>query len=121
MNILSKDLRITGNLEGLVIPVIEPLGYPHGWAGETVKRIRDAVTVDCGQSQLKSTVISDVLTCGGLSQGKEAVTETPDSVFWLHRKLIHNITMEYLEHEVQTWNPSSKQKRCTALFSPKSR
>ena len=25
---------MTGKLEGLVIPVMEPLGYPHGWAGE---------------------------------------------------------------------------------------
>ena len=37
-------------------------------------------------------------------QGKEVVTPAPDHVFWLRRNLIHNITMEYLEHAV-VWGP----------------
>lgn len=89
---------MTGKLEGLVIPVMEPLGYPHGWAGEIAKRIQDAVPADCGQLVLNFESITDVLTCGGLWQGKEVVTPSPDHVFWLRRKLIHNITMEYLEY-----------------------
>jgi hypothetical protein len=103
-NILSKDMKMTGKLEGLVIPVLDPLGYPHGWAGETAKRIQDAVPGDCGQLVLTSTAISDVLTCGGLWQGKEVATPVPEHVFWLRRNLTHNITMEYLEHAV-VWGP----------------
>lgn len=79
---------MTGKLEGLVIPVMEPLGYPHGWAGEIAKRIQGAVPADCGQLVLNSESITDVLTCGGLWQGKEVVTPSPDHVFWLRRKLI---------------------------------
>lgn len=103
-NILSEDVKMIGKLEGLVIPVMETLGYPHGGAGEVAKRIQDAVPADCGQLVLNSESISDVLTCGGLCQGKEVVTPSPDHVFWLRRKLIHNITMEYLEHAV-VWGP----------------
>lgn len=61
--ILSKDIKMTGKLEGLVIPVMEPLEYPHGWAGEAAKCIQDAVPADCGQLVLNSTTITDVLTC----------------------------------------------------------
>lgn len=68
-NILSQDVKMTGKLGGLVIPVMKPLGYPHGWA-------REAVPVDCGQLVLNSTAISDVLSCRGLWQGKEVVAPT---------------------------------------------
>jgi hypothetical protein len=95
---------MTGKLEELVIPEVGPLGYPHGWTGEVVRRIQDAIPPDVGQLVLTSKSISDVLTCGGLWQGREIVTAMPDSVYWLQRKLIHDITMEYLEHAV-IWGP----------------
>jgi hypothetical protein len=90
-NILSKDVKMTGKLEGLVIPVLDQLGYPHGSAGETAKRIQDAVPRDCGQLVLTPSAISDVLTCGGLWQGKEVATPAPEHVFWLRRNLIHTL------------------------------
>ncbi len=40
----------------------------------------------------------------GLWQGEEEVTPSPAHVFWLRRKLIHNITMEHLEHAM-VWGP----------------
>lgn len=33
---------MAGKLEGLVVPVMEPLGYRHGWAGEVNRRIAEA-------------------------------------------------------------------------------
>jgi len=67
---------MTGKLEGLVIPVMEPLGYPHEWAGQAAMHILDAVPVDCGAVELNSTVHSVVLTCGGLWRDRDELAPT---------------------------------------------
>jgi len=42
-------VKITGKLEGLVIPAVKPLESPHGRAGEVSRRLQDSVPPDVGQ------------------------------------------------------------------------
>ena len=88
---------MTEKLAGLVIPVLEPLGYRQGWGTATVARIRQEIPEDVGRLTLCQQNIDDVLTCGGLWQGKEVATEIPAHVFSLHRELVVRVTKEYLE------------------------
>ena len=88
---------MTEKLAGLVIPVLEPLGYRQGWGTATVARIRQEIPEDVGQLTLRQQNIDEVLTCGGLWQGKEVATEIPAHVFSLHRDLVVRVTKEYLE------------------------
>ena len=88
---------MTEKLAGLVIPVLEPLGYRQGWGTATVARIRQEIPEDVGQLTLRQQNIDEVLTCGGLWQGKEVATEIPAHVFSLHRELVVRVTKEYLE------------------------
>ena len=88
---------MTEKLAGLVIPVLEPLGYRQGWGTATVARIRQEIPEDVGRLTLRQQNIDEVLTCGGLWQGKEVATEIPAHVFSLHRELVVRVTKEYLE------------------------
>ena len=88
---------MTEKLAGLVIPVLEPLGYRQGWGTATVARIQQEIPEDVGRLTLRQQNIDDVLTCGGLWQGKEVATEIPAHVFSLHRDLVVRVTKEYLE------------------------
>jgi hypothetical protein len=90
-------MEMTKKLAGLVIPVLEPLGYRQGWGTATVARIRQEIPEDVGQLTLCQQNIEEVLTCGGLWQGKEVASEIPAHVYLLHRELVVRVTKEYLE------------------------
>jgi hypothetical protein len=60
---------MTEKLAGLVIPVLEPLGYQQGWGMATVARIRKEIPDDVGRLTLRQQNIDEVMTCGGLSAG----------------------------------------------------
>jgi hypothetical protein len=70
-------------MAGLVNPVLEPLGYQQGWDMTTVVRIRREVPDDVGRLTLYQQSIDEVVTCGGLWQGREVATEIPARVFLL--------------------------------------
>ena len=91
---------MTEKLAGLVIPVLEPLGYQQGWGMATVARIRQEIPDDVGRLTLRQVNIDEVMTCGGLWQGREVATEIPAHVFLLRRDLIVRVAREYLEAAV---------------------
>ena len=66
---------MTEKLAGLVIPVLEPLGYQQGWGMATVARIRKEIPDDVGRLTLRQQNIDEVMNCGGLWQGREVATE----------------------------------------------
>ncbi len=84
-------------LAGLVIPVLEPLGYQQGWGMATVARIQREIPDDVGRLTLRQQNIDEVVTCGELWQGREIATETPAHVFILRRDLFVRVAREYLE------------------------
>jgi|DEB19_MinimDraft_3_1074340.scaffolds.fasta_scaffold00568_8 hypothetical protein len=91
---------MTEKLAGLVIPVLEPLGYQQGWGMATVARIRKEIPDDVGRLTLRQQNIDEVVTCGGLWQGREIATEIPAHVFLLRRDLFVRVAREYLEAAV---------------------
>jgi hypothetical protein len=91
---------MTEKLAGLVIPVMEPLGYQQGWGMATVARIRQEIPDDLGRLTLRQQNIDEVVTCGGLWQGREVATEIPAHVFLLRRDLFVRVAREYLEAAV---------------------
>ena len=91
---------MTEKLAGLVIPVLEPLGYQQGWGMATVARIRQEIPDDVGLLTLRQQNIDEVVTCGGLWQGREIATEIPAHVFLLRRDLFVRVAREYLEAAV---------------------
>lgn len=91
---------MTEKLAGLVIPVLEPLGYQQGWGTTTVTRNRKEIPDDVGRLTLRQENIDEVLTCGGLWQGREVATEIPAHVFLLRCDLIVRVAKEYLEAAV---------------------
>ena len=91
---------MTEKLAGLVIPVLDPLGYQQGWGTATVARIRKEIPEDVGRLTLRQENITEVLTCGGLWQGREIATEIPAHVFILRRDLFVRVAREYLEAAV---------------------
>ena len=91
---------MTEKLAGLVIPVLEPLGYQQGWGTAAVARIRQEIPKDVGRLTLRQENIDEVLTCGGLWQVREVATEIPPHVFLLRRDLIVRVAKEYLEAAV---------------------
>jgi hypothetical protein len=91
---------MTEKLAGLVIPVLEPLGYQQGWGMATVARIRQEIPDDVGRLTLRQQNIDEVMSCGGLWQGREVATEIPAHVFLLRRDLIVRVAREYLEAAV---------------------
>ena len=95
---------MTEKLEGLVIPVLEPLGYQQGWGMATVARIRQEIPEDVGRLTLRQQNITEVLTRGGLWQGREIATEIPAHVFILRRDLVR-VALEYLEAAVINEDP----------------
>ena len=68
---------MTEKLARLVIRAFEPLGYREGWGTATAARIRQEIPEDMGQLTQCQQNIDEVLTRGGLWQGKEAATEIP--------------------------------------------
>ena len=54
--------------------VLEPLGCRQRWGTATVARIRQEIPEDVGQLTLRQQDIDEVLTCGGLWQGREIAT-----------------------------------------------
>jgi len=91
---------MTEKLAGLVIPVLEPLGYQQGWGMVTVARIRQEIPDDVGRLTLRQQNIDEVMSCGGLWQGREVATEIPAHVFFLRRDLFVRVAREYLEAAV---------------------
>jgi hypothetical protein len=91
---------MTEKLAGLVVPVLEPLGYKRGWGMSTVSRIREEIPEDLGRLMLRQEDINSVLTCGGLWQGKEVASDFPAHMFMLRRDLVVRIAKEYLEAAV---------------------
>ena len=91
---------MTEKLAGLVIPVLEPLGYQQGWGMATVARIRQEIPDDVGRLTLRQQNIDEVMSCGGLWQGREVATEIPAHVFFLRRDLFVRVAREYLEAAV---------------------
>lgn len=91
---------MTEKLAGLVIPVLEPLGYQQGWGMATVARIRQEIPDDVGLLTLRQQNIDEVVTCGGLWQGREIATEIPAHVFLLRRDLFVRVAREFLEAAV---------------------
>ena len=91
---------MTEKLAGLVIPVLEPFGHQQGRDTATVARIRREIPDDLGRLTLRQQNIDEVLTCGGLWQGREVATESPAHVFILRLDLIVRVAREYLEAAV---------------------
>ncbi|MEY3805718.1 MAG: hypothetical protein RIR69_530 [Actinomycetota bacterium] len=91
---------MTEKLAGLVVPVLEPLGYKRGWGMSTVARIREEIPEDLGRLTLRQEDINSVLACGGLWQGKEVSSDFPAHMFMLRRDLVVRIAKEYLEAAV---------------------
>ena len=91
---------MTEKLAGLVIPVLEPLGYQQGWGMATVARIRQEIPDDVGRLTLRQQNINEVMSCGGLWQGREIATEIPAHVFILRRDLFVRVAREFLEAAV---------------------
>ena len=91
---------MTEKLAGLVIPVLEPLGYQQGWGMATAARIRQEIPDDVGRLTLRQQNIDEVMSCGGLWQGREVATEIPAHVFFLRRDLFVRVAREYLEAAV---------------------
>ena len=91
---------MTEKLAGLVIPVLEPLGYQQGLGIAIIARIRQEIPEDVGRLTLRQENIDEVLTCGGLWQGREVAAEIPAHVFLLRRDLIVRVAKEYLEAAV---------------------
>ena len=46
-------MKMTEKLAGLVIPVLEPLGYQQGWDTATVARIHKEILDDAGRLSLR--------------------------------------------------------------------
>jgi hypothetical protein len=97
---------MTEKLAGLVIPVLEPLGYRQGWGIAAVARIRQEIPEDVRQLTLCQQNIEEVLTCGWLWQGKEVATEIPAHVYLLHCELVVRATKEYIERQSPLRLPS---------------
>jgi hypothetical protein len=91
---------MTEKLAGLVIPVLEPLGYQQGWGMNTVDLLRQEIPDDVGRLTLRQQNIDEVMSCGGLWQGREVATKIPAHVFILRRDLIVRVAREYLEAAV---------------------
>ena len=66
----------------------------------TIARIRQEIPDDVGRLTLRQQNIDDVVTCGGLWQGREIATEIPAHVFLLRRDLFVRVAREYLEAAV---------------------
>jgi len=94
---------MAGKLEGLVVPVMEPLGYRHGWAGEVNRRIADAAHGAPGVLELTSADVHRVLTCPGWWEATRSTEPIPPNIIDLHRGLIVDIAKAYLE-ENAVWS-----------------
>jgi hypothetical protein len=66
----------------------------------TVARIRQEIPYDMGRLTLRQQNIDEVVTCGGLWQGREVATEIPAHVFIPRRDLFVRVAREYLEAAV---------------------
>ena len=88
---------MAGKLEGLVVPVMEPLGYRHGWAGEVNRRIAEAAQNAPAGLELSWNDVDRVLTCPGWWEATRTTDPIPPNIVDLHRGLIVDIAKAYLE------------------------
>jgi len=75
---------MAGKLEGLVVPVMEPLGYRHGWAGEVNRRIAEAAQGAPVGLELGWTDVNKVLTCPGWWEATRTTNPVPPNIIHLH-------------------------------------
>jgi len=73
---------MAGKLEGLVVPVLEPLGYRHGWAGEVNRRIAEVAQSAPAGLEMSWNDVDRVLTCTGWWEA----TRTADPIPPQHRR-----------------------------------
>jgi hypothetical protein len=104
-NIHIKDVKMPEKLEGLVLPALEAVGYPHGWGRAMADRLGAEVPDDLGRLTLTQEAIDDVGNCGGLWQGKDVVSPLPSSAFTLRRELVTRVTKEWVE-SAMVWGQS---------------
>ena len=97
---------MAGKLEGLVVPVMEPLGYRHGWAGEVNRRIAEAAQGAPEGLDLAWTDVNKVLTCPGWWEATRTTDPAPPNIIDLHRSLIVDIATAYLEENAVWGAPS---------------
>jgi len=97
---------MAGKLEGLVVPVMEPLGYRHGWAGEVNRRIAEAAHGAPVRLELGWTDVNKVLTCPGWWEATRTTDPVPPNIIDLHRSLIVGIATAYLEENAVWGAPS---------------
>jgi hypothetical protein len=97
---------MAGKLEGLVVPVMEPLGYRHGWAGEVNRRIAEAAQGAPIGLELGWTDVNKVLTCPGWWEATRTTDPVPPNIIDLHRSLIVDIATAYLEENAVWGAPS---------------
>ena len=100
---------MAGKLEGLVVPVMEPLGYRHGWAGEVNRRIAEAAQGAPVGLELGWTDVNKVLTCPGWWEATQTTDPLPPNIIDLHRSLIVDIATAYLEENAVWGAPSPIQ------------
>ena len=97
---------MAGKLEGLVVPVMEPLGYRHGWAGEVNRRIAEAAHGAPVGLELAWTDVNKVLTCPGGWEATRTTDPVPPNIIDLHRSLIVDVATAYLEENAVWGAPS---------------
>ncbi len=88
---------MAGKLEGLVVPVMEPLGYRHGWAGEVNRRIAEVAQSAPAGLEMSWNDVDRVLTCPGWWKATRTTDPIPPNIVDLHRGLIVDIAKAYLE------------------------
>jgi len=88
---------MAGKLEGLVVPVMEPLGYRHGWPGEVNRRIAEAAKGAPAELEMSWNDVDRVLTCPGWWEATRTTDPIPPNIVDLHRGLIVDIATAYLE------------------------
>jgi len=97
---------MAGKLEGLVVPVLEPLGYRHGWAGEVNRRIAEVAQSAPAGLEMSWNDVERVLTCTGWWEATRTADPIPPNIVDLHRGLIVDIATAYLEENAVRGTPS---------------
>lgn len=97
---------MAGKLEGLMVPVLEPLGYRHGWAGEVNRRIAEVAQSAPAGLEVSWNDVDRVLTCPGWWEATRTTDPIPPNIVDLHRGLIVDIAKAYLEENAIWGTPS---------------
>lgn len=103
---------MAGKLEGLVVPVMEPLGFRHGWVGEVNRRIAEAAQSAPEGLEVSWNDVERVLTCPGWWEATRTADPIPPNIVDLHRGLIVDLAKSFLE-ESAVWG--MPRKRVTSL------